>query len=242
MVSASKTSMKRYNQGMKLRNGIVGLAFAAVTLALAQDAFSPVRTYAVGDKDVYGCNMKMDGGLDVSFVFKQSFVVKKVYENGDADVETKVFERTLNVAGQASKQPDADTLVVRYDKFFIPAKVTDPSKPQPPAFMSFIAYRSAQTVKIGQVINIDEDLKDKLNTHVKGTSKLDSITDGIAKMITSVDIKNAKTKKPMHLDSISYLDVKTSKLTRAESKVSNVESDEIPGVKTITVVLERETK
>jgi len=220
----------------------VGLACAAMTLALAQDAFSPVRAYTVGDKDIYAINMKMDGGLDVSIVFKQSYVVKKVYENGDADLETKIYDRTMDIAGQTSKQPDSDPVVTKYDKFFIPARITDPSKPQQPAFMSFIAYRSTQIVKVGQVINIDEDLKDKLDTHVKGTSKLDSITDGIAKMITSVDIKNAKSKKPMHLDSISYLDIKTSKLNRAESKVSNVESDEIPGVKNITVVLEREIK
>lgn len=209
-------------------------------LTLAQDSFTPARTYIVGDKDIFGANMKMDASVSIAMTFKMSYEVKKTYDNGDADIELKAYDRSIDVGGQITKQPDSIPSVGRYDKFGMPAKVANTLAVQQPSFMNFIVYRSSSTLKLGQPVNIDEDLGDKAKTHVKGTAKLESITDGVAKMVTSVDVNTEKSKKPMHLDSISYLDVKTAKLNRVESKLTNIDTDQMPGISSMTVVLERE--
>jgi len=225
---------------MKLRIGILGMALLLSALASAQDSLSLARTYVAGDKDVFGASMKMDGPVAVSITFKMTYEVKKVYDNGDGDIELKIYDRVAEVGGQTAKQQDSPPTVTRTDKFGLPAKASNPMGVEQPAFMNFLVYRSPSTMKVGEPVNVDEKMSDKAKTQVKGTAKLESITDGVAKVVTSVDITSEKSKKPMHLDSIAYLDVKTAKLNRAESHLTNIDSEQMQGITSMTVVIERE--
>ncbi len=220
------------------------LVLGAVTaLAFAQDLYNPARTYVVGEKDVYGLSMKMAmGQYDVQVTGKLSYEVKKALDNGDADVESRAYDMVFTVMGQENKQPGGDSRIVRYNKFGAAIEKGLPKDQRQPIFMKFLTYRAATPMKVGEVVKIDEVLDDEIKTQVKGTAKLESLVDGVAKISSSLDISQAKGNKPTHIDSIGYFDAKTSKLNRAESKVTNVEAGEIPNMpplQSITIVVER---
>jgi hypothetical protein len=229
---------------MKTWRFAVLTTFALTSIALGQDVFSPQRNYIAGEKDNYALSMKMvTGAYDVSIIGKLVYTTKKVFDNGDADIESLASDVTVTVMGQESKQPASEPRLSRYNKFGAPLNTGgDPTKRQP-AFMGFLTYRPSVPMKVGEPVKVDEALGDAAKTTVKGSAKLESVVDGVAKISSSLDVGQKDLKKPMHIDSVSYLDVKSSKLNRAESKLTNVDAKElqgIPGVNSITVVIERE--
>lgn len=234
----------RHNRNMLARKITVLSLIALFALGLAQDVFSPARTYVLAEKDVYGLSMRLDAGqYMVSISGKMNYVVKKVHENGDADVESRVTDMTLDLLGQTTKQPDGDARVVRYNKFGAPIeRVADKNQKQP-VFMNFLTYRTNVPMKVGETIKVDETLEDAAKTQIKGTAKLESITDGVAKIASQLEIIESKNKKPTKIASVGYFDVKTSKLNRSEAKLTDVDPNEmqgLPPISSITVVIERE--
>ncbi|MBC8065885.1 MAG: hypothetical protein H7Y17_13715 [Chlorobia bacterium] len=228
-----------------MRRSIALTALVAFfALATAQDVFSPARIYTVGEKDVYGLSMKMaTGQYDVSIVGKLSYLTKKLHENGDADLESNAYDVVMNVMGQEMKQPGGDVTIRRYNKFGAAIEKGVSKDKRQPIFMKFLTYRPATPMKVGQAVKIDEVLDDEAKTQVKGTAKLDSLIDGVAKITSVLDVTQSKTKKPTHFESVGYYDAKSSKLNRAESKLTNVDASEMEGmppVNSITVVVERE--
>jgi hypothetical protein len=228
-----------------IRRRTIFLSLAALTtLALAQDSFSPARTYAAGEKDTYGLSLKIDAGqYDIAIVGKIYYMVKKAFENGDADIESRAGEMMMTVMGQETKQPAGDIRVLRYNKFGVAIEKGIPKEQRQPLFMKFLTYRPSQEMKVGQTVKISEVLEDENKTEVKGTAKLENVTDGIAKISSSLDITGKKGSKPLHIDSTGYYDAKTSKLNRTEAKVTNVDPGEMPGlppITSITAVIERE--
>lgn len=217
---------------------------ALFALATAQDVFSPARTYTVGEKDIYGLSMKMaTGQYDVTIIGKLSYQTKKLHENGDADLESNAYDVVMNVMGQEMKQPGGDPTVRRYNKFGTAVEKGLAKDKRQPIFMKFLTYRPATPMKVGQTLKIDEVLDDEAKTQVKGSAKLDSIVDGVAKITSVLDVTQSKTKRPTHFESVGYYDARTSKLNRAESKLTNVDASEMEGmppVNSITVVIERE--
>jgi hypothetical protein len=109
--------------------------------------------------------------------------------------------------------------------------------------MNFLIYRPSADMKVGDKVKIDETIDGDVKTSVKGTAKLESIQDGIAKVSASISVMEPNLKKPTRIESVGYFDAKTSKLNRSESKLEDVEPGEMPGmppVKSITVVIERD--
>lgn len=217
---------------------------AAGALCLAQDSFNPARTYTMGEKDVYGLSMRMVAEkYDATIVGKLSYEVKKVYQNGDADMETKSYDLLFTIMGQDYKQPEGTPRLLRYDKFGAAIEKNVPKDQRQPIFMSYLTYRTPASMKPGETVKIAEKREDEEKTEVKGTSKLESLADGIAKVVSNLDISNAKQKKPTHIESIGYYDAKTSKLNRVECRLTNLDPGELPGMpplQSITVVIERE--
>ena len=189
--------------------------------------------------------MRLDTGqYDISILGKMSHEVKKVHENGEADIESKTYDIVITVMGQEQKQVPSDPRVVRYSKFGTPIEKGVPKEKKQPVFMNFLTYRPSVPLKVGETVKIDETLDDDTKTRVKGTSKLVSMTDGIAKIESKLDVFE-NPKKPFHVQSIGYFDVKTAKLNRSESKLTNVEPGQMPGMpplQSITVVIERDSK
>jgi hypothetical protein len=219
---------------------------AAGALCLAQDVFNPARTYVVGEKDVYGLSMRMQAEkYEATIVGKQSYEVKKVFENGDAEVESKAYDLTFSVMGQEYKQPEGLPRVIRYNKFGAAIEKDVPKDQRQPIFMSYLTYRAPAAMKLGETVRIAEKRDEDPNSEVKGTSKLESLKDGIAKVATNLVITYGKGKKPTNIESIGYFDAKSSKLDRVECKLTGLDPADLPGMpplQSITVVIERERK
>jgi len=217
---------------------------AAGALSLAQDIFNPARTYTMGEKDVYGLSMRLVAEkYDATIVGKLSYEVKKVYENGDADMESKSYDLLFTVMGQDYKQPEGAPRLLRYTKFGTAIEKDLPKDQRQPIFMSYLTYRTPAAMKAGETVKISEQRDDEDKTQVKGTSKLESIADGIAKVATNLDISSAKQKKATHVESVGYYDAKSSKLNRVECRLTNLDPGELQGMppmQSITVVIERE--
>lgn len=215
-----------------------------MAFGLVQEGFSPARTYTLGEKDVYGLSMRMDAGqYMVSISGKLNYEVKKVHENGDADVESKAGELTIDALGDIIKQPAGEPRLVRYNRFGAPMEKEAPKGQKQPIFMSFLTYRPGVAMKIGETIKVDETLENSAKTQVKGTAKLEGITDGVAKIVSKLEVSESKAKKPTKISSIGYFDTKTSKLNRSESKLTDVDPAEMQGmppISSITIVIERE--
>lgn len=223
------------------------MAFAllpSIAICLVQDEFSPARTYVVGEKDVYGLSMRMDAGqYMVSISGKLNYEVKKVHENGDADVESKAGELTIDALGDIIKQPAGEPRLVRYNRFGAPMEKEAPKGQKQPIFMSFLTYRPSVSMKVGETIKVNEVLQNSAKTQVKGTAKLETITGGVAKIVSVLEVSESKAKKPTKIQSMGYFDVKTSKLNRSESRLTDVDPAEMqnmPSISSITIVIERE--
>lgn len=229
---------------MSTRNLAVLLLLPSFALGFLQDGFSPARTYTLGEKDIYGLSMRMDAGqYMVSISGKLNYEVKKVHENGDADVESKSGELTVDALGDVFKQPAGEPRVVRYNRFGAPMEKEAPKGQKQPIFMSFLTYRPSVSMKIGETIKVDETLENSAKTRVKGTAKLEAITDGVAKIVSLLEVSELKAKKPTKIQSVGYFDTKTSKLNRSESKLTDVDPAEMQGmppISSITIVIERE--
>ena len=224
------------------------LAFSAIVIAAgftAQDSFSPARTYAAGEKDLYDLSMRLSTGqYEVAILGKLSHEVKKVHENGEADIESKTYDITINVLGQEEKQPPSDPRTVRYTKFGVPMEKGVAKEKKQPIFMNFLTYRPSVEMKVGETVKIDETLESDGKTKVKGTSKLLSINEGVAKIESDLSVQEGN-KKPTRVQCIGYFDAKTAKLNRSESKLTDVDPGDMPGmppIQSITVVIERRSK
>jgi hypothetical protein len=217
---------------------------AVGAMCLHQDVFEPARTYVVGEKDVYGLSMRMvSEKYDATIVGKLSYEIKKVYENGDADVESKSYSLVFTVMGQEYKSPDGTPRVTRHNKFGAAIEKGLPKDQRQPIFMSYLTYRAPAAMKLGQSIPISEKKDDEDKTEIKGSSKLESIESGIAKIATILDITSSKKKKATHIESVGYYDAKSSKLNRVECLLKDLDPAEFPGMpplQSMTVVIERE--
>ncbi len=231
-----------YNSYMFKRPKGALLLTAASVMALAQGSFDPARTYVVGEKDVYAMNVKMTtASYDASITGKLSFKTKKVWDNGDADLETQATDVEVNLLGNVDKKPASDIRVTRYTKFGVPIEPKVEKGDAGPKYMNFLTFRPSTVMQMGQTVKIDEQLNDATKTHVTGTSKLEALADGVAKVVSSLDVTQGKGKKPMHIDSIGYIDVKTAKMNRVESKLVNIDGEGDAGaILAITVVIERQ--
>lgn len=219
---------------------------ALLLLGASQDSFSPARNYQLGEKDVYGLSMRFDAGQYMMSMTGQLFYeVKKLHDNGDADIQSYAGEMILNALGNEVKQPAGEIRISRYNKFGAPVQVDAPKGQKQPIFMRFLTYRPSQSLKVGETIKIEETLADAAKTQIKGSAKLESMGDGTAKVVSNLEVAEGSNQKPTKIASVTYFDTKSSKLNRLEAKVTDVDPKEmqgLPPITSITIVMERDKK
>ena len=91
--------MLRSAKDVMKAKALIFAALIATTVYASQDSFKFFRTYKTGDKDAYSMEMKMQSPQlgELSMQMAMSQTVKKVYENGDADIETSIDSMVVNV-------------------------------------------------------------------------------------------------------------------------------------------------
>lgn len=223
---------------MKIRLFLLVLVAGAAAVAQGQ-VFNPVRTFKEGTSETYSMKMDMEssaGQIGMSMEMKNT--VKKVYENGDADIETAVTGMTVSIAGQQMKPPAGKPTTMRVNKFGAPVNAT---KNRNNSMIQFASQFGEKEIKVGETVSFENVDKDNPKIKTKGTAKLVEITNGVAVLTISVDSWTEASDKPMHLDGTSRVNASTGVLDKFEGKATNLPGMGAPGmtIATATFVVER---
>lgn len=229
---------------MKRATIILGLALFAAAFG-TQQAITLQHSYKEGEKDAYAFNVSVNimqlGAAEVNMQLEQ--LVKKVYENGDADVESSYKDFRASLNGSEIPFPAPPTSLVRYNKAGVPLNAGKGGGMM--ASLSYLNYSTMMVDKpltVGQEIPIDQkDPKD--GSTVKGKVKVESLVDGVAKLISHFDISRPGAEKPFKLDVTSFVEVSTSKPNSVEGTATDLPADAAgqggPQIESIKFKMER---
>ena len=226
-----------------MKTKLMFCTLAMVTLAFAaQESIKLERKYKEGEKDVYKIAMQMNMGGDVNVTLKTTQTVKKVFENGDADIESASSDLKVNFNNQEMSPPAQPPSVARYNKNGMPIGVKA-NKGRGQMNMSFMRYAFAFTdkaFKVGETIPIDFTDPANAKDKVTGTVKVDSLENGVAKFIANLDIRNEDTgDKPMKVAITSWVDVASSKPNKVTGTVSNITGPQGMQIEGVQLSIER---
>jgi hypothetical protein len=203
---------------------------AAASFAAVQDSLQLARTYKEGEKDAYTVkiDIAIQGGIEVTTSMSQEVV--KVYDNGDADVKftygtPKAMMGGQDISSMAGQMLNMPPMTMRLNKYG--SSTTKPTVQQGMMagmhkMMSIGSTLLDKPMKVGQAVPINVEDKEA-KSKVTGTITLESITGGVAKIVSDMQITNAQTTdKPMKLKTTALIDVASSKPNRVEGLATDV--------------------
>lgn len=182
------------------------------------------RSYKVGEADAYTMALALEsdmGPIDVTMKMTQT--VKKVHENGDAELETVVSEMHVNAMGNELDPPTPPASVQRINRQGVPVRglggtQSGGMRPGMGMMMNFGRFAGVLTqkdLKVGEPVTIDDP-----EGKTKGTVTLESLSDGVALVVTKLEIKQEGSDKAMKVEAKTWIDAATSKLNKMEGVVS----------------------
>lgn len=214
---------------MKIKALVLGVMLASAAFA-GQDSVSLAHKYKVGDKDLYTMSMKLElAAGEITVAGEMTQTVLKVYENGDADLETKTGELTVNAMGQENKVPATPATTQKVNKFGQPMEAPKGQDMAP--FLMLGGLFGDGNLKVGETKTIDQSTPSDEKSKVKGTIKVDSVTDGVAKLISSLDVSSPKAPKPLHFDTTTWVSTDSGRVQKLEGKASGMDDGGGQGIK-----------
>jgi len=221
---------------MKFKALIIGVALVSVALA-GQATIRLTRSFKVGDADAYKFHIIPTMALgDADVTMKINQTVKKVYDNGEADIENSMadFHVMFNGTEVPAGNPD-QTTTVHVDKHGMPTQMGKGGM----AKLQFVRFASAffdRDLKEGDTIPIDFTDPANPKTSVKGSAQVASIANGEAKIVSDMKITDPDFDTPANLHMVSFFDVATSKPNRVEGDVTNINIQPDEGAPPITAM------
>jgi hypothetical protein len=218
---------------MKAKVIVSALAVSAAALAV-QDVLKFERKFAVGDKAAYGIKLTMEGPGTIDVSLTQSTEVLKVNEDGTADVSQETSNVVVLFNGQEIPAPAVanQKLTLKVDRFGAP--ISAPAAAGPGGgggmrggmigtqFVRFLAVGLKDGLKLGETHNVDyKDANDEKVT-AKGTVKLESVTDGVGKVVIALSITTAQTTEPMKLNAVSFYKMSGAEMQSSSGTMSNL--------------------
>lgn len=210
------------------------LAIFATTAMAGQSAIKLERAFRDGEVDNYklALNVSIQDFGEAAIDMSLAQTVKRVYANGDADIESKPSNMVLKLNGQEMPKDaigagEGDmSSVQRFDKYFRPVAVpgTLPARGMMNQvnLMRYGIMLSGQELKVGETMPITYENKDT-KTIITGTAKLVSVTSGIAKIESAVKVQNPETgPTKIDLKVTSEVEVATAKPIKVEGVVTDV--------------------
>lgn len=231
---------------MKAKSLFLGVALFAVAGA-AQSPVSLERKYKVGETDNYKMNVDVSmsmGAVQVSMDMSQ--VVKKTYDNGDADIETTIKNMKIMFGGQEIPSPadsEPPAMLERYNKYGAQVSTSKADTSGNPMaqmmnFSKFSSFLPVGGLEVGKVYPIDTKTE-KGKQEAKGTVKVESIADGVAKFLADMDVNVEGQDKPLKIKSTSLIDVATSKPNKVEGTVTGIPSEQGMEIEQVKFIMER---
>ncbi|HVT13814.1 MAG TPA: hypothetical protein VHE55_16245 [Fimbriimonadaceae bacterium] len=210
-----------------MKTGIaIALFLFARASAWGQATFDPVHKYTAGSKSEYAFKLTAKTSLgDVVLTADIAQAVAKVYENGDADIETAVKNTALTIDGSPGPAQDQPATTIKMDRFGTPL-----TKPEGAAagrsgrlnFLRYGLYYGEKALAAGDTYTIDRKEKDDPSIQAKGTGKLLGIEGGKARFQVSVDVTSPQSDKPMHMDATATVDSATGMLIELNGQLKDM--------------------
>lgn len=202
---------------------VAGVAFVQTP------TFKPVHAYAAGDLDSYAVRVDATASTgEIGIRSDTSRTVTHVYENGDADIETKITNLKLNIGGQPIPWADPQPSTSRYNRFGMP--ISSGGQSLGMSFTRFGTFFGEEDLQVGETKTIEQVDEKNPKNHVKGTVKLLSIVRGRAKLAIVMDSYTEGSEKPMHIEGAATVYMATSRLLAFEGTATN-----LPPVKGVAI-------
>lgn len=201
---------------------LVGLALLVL---LPQQTVRVTRDYKVGDADTYHITMKMEGSMAMNMSMDSTQKVVKVYDNGDADVESTVSGSKMEMMGMKRSLPSGGATTMRMTKYGTPVGGAPEAngKRVQMDFSKYVRQVPKDAMKVGQTVDFSEVESEDGKTVAKGTTTLESLSGGVAKYVTRMDVTTEGMTKPMHLDFTSLVEAASGKPNHIEGTITNLE-------------------
>lgn len=200
----------------------------ATAFASTQEAISLERFWKLGAVETQriGISFSMAmGDVDVSMIATHK--VLKLHDGGDADVETSVNQMKVFMNNQEVNVPGASAppvITQRIGKSGMP--VSRISESGTGIGLDFIRYAfivSDKPLRVGESTTIDYKSGGDAGSKVAGTLKLDSIENGIAKLICNYEVSTQNTsEKPMRMAVVNWLRLSDKTFMKSEGTFSNL--------------------
>lgn len=202
------------------------VAAVAVCAFAAQDGQKFERKYKAGESDAYTMSMAMEtgmGSIDVAMTMTQT--IKKVFDNGDADIETSIGSMKINAMGNEMSPPTPPATTTRMNKRGVAVQAAQGAPAGGRAaggmgmMLNFTRFGGIMTdgeMKVGAAVPFEDK-----ESGSKGTVTLESLKDGVAVLVSKIEVKNPNGGAPMVVDTRSWIDSATSKLDKLEGTIKN---------------------
>lgn len=197
---------------------ILGLVACSVG-ATAQSTFSFSPKYKAGEVDTYKMNMDISGPQTMQMAMSYTQKVLKVLPNGDVQLQVKMGEGTMTMGGKPMKMPQtAQAQTVTLDKMGRP-KGTGAANPMGMDLSALSSGMPTRPIRVGETVPVNSTGKD--GTTVKGTYKLLSIANGVAKLAMAMQITTKQTGAMTMKGIASYL-VANSKVSKMDATITGM--------------------
>lgn len=223
---------------MKFRSILFALLLGSIAISQAQ-TFNPERKYKEGQADAYSMKINMSSSMgELGLSMKMKNTVKKVYENGDADIETAITDMVMNMAGNEMKPPAGKPTSVKMNKFGVPVNAPKSGGMNFGQITSFIGDKE---MTVGQSYPFEIAEKENPNNKMKGVAKLVSVEGGVATVFVTAEKWTDKIDKPMKFEGTSTIDTATTTLIKFEGKATDMPSmgAGAPTITSATFLMER---
>jgi hypothetical protein len=208
---------------MKAKAILLALGLFTVVFG-AQDTVKFTRNFKEGDSDTYKMHITATtamGDADVSMNLTQT--VKKLYDNGEADMETAVKDMKVIFNGNEMPVPPTPAKTQHVDKRGIPIGAQGAgdslSRMQ---FMRYAGLFYDRDLKVGD--NYPIDITDPKNPKMKttGNVKFDSLANGEAKLISDIKVFTGESDKPMSINATTLVEAGSGKMNRVEGSATDL--------------------
>ncbi|MCH8274567.1 MAG: hypothetical protein IH851_07240 [Armatimonadetes bacterium] len=205
---------------------LVAVALLAALASALQDTVRLERVYKTGDMDSYSFALAMTtGGGSVDLSMKVTHIVKKVDEDGVADVEMQFADLAVVFNDQEMNPPAPPSLTLRVTKHGLPVGqklARGQGQSMNLVFLRYLSLVPDQAVKVGEKVDMNFTDPENSKTRVTGDFSVESVRRGEAKTVSHLEISVDGMGQVMRMVRTAWFDVKTGKLKRAEGTVSNL--------------------
>lgn len=211
---------------MRIVPRLLPIALVTAAIATAQDSVSLERKWKVGDSDKQRIGLAFATEMgDVVLVMMTEQKVAKTFENGDAELQLTITDLKVmfNGAEMPPQAPPAQPVTMRLDNRGMPVQQTTGQRRGLGGEILAFAYLTPDNpLKVGEVVEIAYASAENPKTKVKGTIKLESLTEGVAKLIGNYDIWTENTAdEPMKVAMTNWFRVSDAKFVKSEGMFSN---------------------